>query len=194
MADKKITEDERKVLDFLFRNKDERPGFDAIRAGTGLAHREARRALRGLAAAGYVSNRNRDVFDVATEFLAAVDPEFKPTDAGYSEHLILAASAVSKADEVFLAAELDFDDEFVAFVGSRLRNSGVWKGDKVSDDHFAEWSSPEQGGIAFLGDGAVATGSIIIVGKDENGGGFLMQMTESGKAHAASIIKRAARQ
>lgn len=187
----KITADERRVLDFLFRNKEQQPDLDAIRSGTGLAHREARRALRGLVRRNYIGSPNRDVVDVATEFLAAVDPGLKPTSAGYSEHLILAASAVSKADEPFLAAELDFDDEFVSLVGSRLRSSGVWKDSKVSDEHFTEWGG-EYGGIAFLGDGAVATGDIVIVGKDENGGGFLMQMTESGKVRGANLIKRIA--
>lgn len=188
----KITKHERAVLEFLFRHKDETPPFNAIRSGTGLSHRETRRALRGLKQGRYIDGP-KDVIDAATEFLAAVDIDFKPTASGYSEHLILAASAISKADESFLAAELDFDDDFVALVGSRLRNSGVWDGPNVSDGHMKEWCHEEQGGVAFLADGAVATGDIMIVGKDENGGGYLMQMTESGKTHAANIIKRASR-
>src|SRR4051812_20158349 len=55
-----------------------------------------------------------------------MDDKLKPTDSGYAEHVILIASALANANEEFLASELGYDKEFVATVGSRLRNAGIW--------------------------------------------------------------------
>ena len=122
------------------------------------------------------------------EKLRGIDPKFPPTDAGYAEHVLLLASAREGAKEEHLARELGYDLEFVKTVGSRLRNSGVWIGDQLSEEALKEWQTH---GTAFFVDGAVATGDLVVIGRSKDGRQF--QTTDAGLARGAALIKEMAK-
>src|SRR3954471_11217769 len=126
MGERELTADEKKVLTFLYeaRNGDnEIPAQDIIE-GTGLSAEATKKALRSLREIGYIGGSAADLLANSMEALKEMDPDFEPTKRGYAEHIILMASAISQADESFLARELAYDPEFVGLVGSRLRNAG----------------------------------------------------------------------
>ncbi len=176
----KLSKHEERVLLFLFERKDKNKemSLDAIIAGTGLGEDEARIALRTLREIGYLDGGARDLLLESMTGLKEMDPEFNPTKRGFSEHVILLASAISQANETFLAKELSYDREFVGLVGSRLRTAGIWKDDSVVSLHLELW---RESSIGFFLDAAVAVGDLMVVGGFENDPQY--QMTPSGKLH-----------
>ena len=184
------SEIENKVLLFLCeQNKagHTQPNVAAICDGLGLTRQVVRRTLRSLSEKGMVSGPP-DLLKQTMEALKSQDPKFTATNPGYAEHVVLMASAISKADETFLAEELDYDFEFVSLVGARLRAAGTWNNDHLDDNIREEWCR-EDGGISFYLDGAIATGNLMMVGRSADGGRHF-KMTESGLADAAELIKR----
>jgi DNA-binding transcriptional ArsR family regulator len=183
-----LPKDEEAILRFLYEKKDAetRPSVADICASTGLSRQVARRAMRSLEEKGMISGPP----DLLKQTMAALndqDKNFGPTDPGYAEHVILLASAISKADEQFLADELGYDIEFVSLVGSRLRSSGIWVGDHLSDESQKDWCE-DGGGITFYLEGAVATGDLIAVERNDKGE-RQWKMTEGGLKRGANLIK-----
>lgn len=174
MARSKI---EDKVLVFLFENKDSDAPSDveAIMKGTGLSADDVRQALTSLSEAGLIVGPP-SLLNRAMECLKEMDEKLTPISDGYAEHIILAASILAKADEKYLAAELSYDSETVALVGSRLRSSGIWDGEQVNEHHLKAYTE-DGGGTAFFLDGAVARGDLQIVARTPEP---QYQMTASG--------------
>ncbi len=187
MADKSLTANQRKVLVFLFEQKDheKESSLNEIADGTGLNESACSEALRELQEAGYIGGSAMDLLASSMDALKELDPEFNPTSRGYAEHIILIASAISQANESFLASQLSYDPEFVGLVGSRLRNAGIWKENSLAPARFKEW---EKSGISFFLDGAVATGDLMVVGFEN--GEPQCQMTSGGKSHVEKLLKR----
>lgn len=190
MTDKELSENEKKVLAYLYEHRDdgEQVSTANIIKGTNLSKAKVRAALEALKAGGYISGGDPSLAENATRILAEMDAGLSPTSRGYGEHLVLVASFISKADETFLADELEFDADFVAMIGSRLRTSGVWSGNQVSPEHAELWTE-EQGGISFRLDGAVASGDLVIIGKNDQGS-LLYQMTPSGRGYVEHLLVR----
>lgn len=181
-----LNTDERLVFEFLFRHKDvDAPSITDICEGTGLTKLNARRILYSLQERRLVGGPP-SLLGQTMAMLKNLDKNFEPTDAGYNEHVILLASAFTAANESTLAEELGFDVEFVATVGSRLRSSGIWSGDALDEKHRVAW---EKDAIAFYCDGAIATGDLMIVGKNANGEAQY-QMTPGGMSRAATLFKK----
>jgi hypothetical protein len=127
------------------------------------------------------------LLDDCAKALKEMDENLSPVDSGYAEHVLLIASALTTANEKFLAAELGYDKEFVLTVGGRLRSAGIWVKNKLDEEVRKSWTD-ENGGIAFWVDGAVACGNLKVVsgkGKDRK-----YQMTESGLKKGADLIKK----
>lgn len=122
------------------------------------------------------------------EGLRAIDPKFKPTDAGYSEYVVLLASFTEGADDDHLAKVLGYDIDFVKTVGARLRASGIWTADELSKDSKDAWFK-DGGDTAFFLDGAVATGDLVVV-SGGNGLERQFKMTDSGLAAGAKLMKQ----
>lgn len=96
-----------------------------------------------------------------------LDEKVAETDPAFMGASILLASTLLGADEAAIAAALDYEPEFVDQLGSRLRNSGIWTGRDISDDHRDAWEA-ESGGIAFWMDVSVANGNMVVSHR-ENG-------------------------
>jgi hypothetical protein len=191
---KTLSEVEKKVLLFLCEQKElghTQPNVAAICDGTGLGRQVVRRALRALVEKKLLGGGPPDLLEEVMGLLSEQDPNLKATDPGYAEHVILLASAISKADEAFLAEELGYDLEFVSIVGSRLRSSGVWDGDHLSEDSLKGWTS-DGGGLNFYLDGAIATGDLVAAERDKNGE-RQWKMTEKGLVRGADLIKKIAK-
>jgi len=184
MARSKI---EDRVLVFLFENKDsdEPQNIEAIVRGTGLSADVVRQALTSLSEAGLVGGPP-SLLKLAMDSLKEMDEKFTPISGGYAEHIILVASILAKADEQYLAAELGYDPEMVALVGSRLRSSGIWDGDQVSEAHMKLYTE-DGGGTAFFLDGAVARGDLQIVARTPE---VQYQMTDSGKRRVNQMLSQ----
>lgn len=99
--------------------------------------------------------------DKLAEILVQLDPSMTPTSESYGEALVLLASIEHGSDEEAIARELQFDPEFVALVGNRLRTAKIWRGDGLSDAAWKRWNEPE-GGVAFFCDLNVANGMFIV--------------------------------
>jgi len=185
MPEVKLTPDEERVLLYLYEHKNDglEAILDEIMAGTGLNESTTMAALRSLKEKGYIDG-GRDILAETMTALKKIDANLTPANRGFSEQVILFASAISRANEKFLALELSYDPEFVGLVGSRLRNSGIWIGDSVAELHMRRWKESE---ISFFLDGAVAIGDLMIVGQYDTDPQY--QMTESGKSQVATIIR-----
>lgn len=179
-----LTQSQETVLRYLFEHKGDEPSKEDIATGTRLSIDVVASTLNELQEFGMVSG-TRTLLDEATEALGAADDNLKPTVRGYPEHLLLIASALSKADEKFLARELHYDLEFVNVVGARLRASGIWVNSQLSDARRSAWDDA----VAFFLDGAVASGDLMVVGGPSDDPQY--QMTEQGKTRAANLIKNA---
>lgn len=184
-----LSKSEEVVLRFLYEKRDEPNegvrNVEAICAATGLSTQTVRQALRSL--------REQKMIEGPPDLLAQVTAalhnwDYTPTSPGFAERVILLASAIGKADENFLSEELGFDLEFVNLVGARLRNSGIWDGEQLSDVSRKDWCS-ENGGATFELDALVAAGDLVVAGRDANGD-RRWQMTKSGEKRAADLIKR----
>lgn len=187
----KLSKSQESVLRFLYEHKDDEDISTArIVAGTGLRPDEVVQALATLQEAGMVGGPP-SLLKRTMDALKEMDDNLAPTDAGYAEHIVLLASAIEKGDETFLAAELGYDKDFVATVGSRLRSAGIWTADGLSDASLQRWKT-ENGGMAFWCDGAVATGSLKVAGTTQDGKPQY-QMTERGMSDAAKLIKKSRR-
>lgn len=175
------------VLLYLYENKESETASDvaAIIQGTGLPADDVRQALTELQEAGLIGGPP-SLLKLAMDALKDMDEKFTSVSAGYAEHIILVASILAKADERYLTAELGYDPEIVALVGSRLRSSGVWEGDQVNPSHLRYYTE-EGGGTAFLLDGAVARGDLQIVGRTP---GPQYQMTEGGRRSIGHMLFR----
>jgi Iron dependent repressor, N-terminal DNA binding domain len=178
------TKTQDKVLLALYERKDdaEAPSIKQIAQATGLSEATVRQTLQELEENGMVQGPP-NLLNEAMQALKDMDENLAPTDSGYAEHIILIASLIAKADEPFLADRLGYDPEFVAMVGSRLRASGIWKGDHVSDYSREKWMGKD-GGLLFFLDAAVATGSLMKP-DDQH-----YQMTPGGLHSVAALIKK----
>lgn len=175
------------VLLYLYENRESETSLDteAIIKGTGLAADDVRQALTELSEAGLIRGPP-SLLTMSMNSLKEMDEKFTPVSAGYAEHIILVASILARANEKYLAAELGYDPETVALVGSRLRSSGVWEGDQVNPSHLKTYAE-EMGGTAFFLDGAVARGDLQIVGRTPKP---QYQMTDSGKRNVTRMFDR----
>ncbi len=180
--------DEESVLKFLYENSEveTQPTVADICAGTKLTRQVVRESLRSLAEKGMISGPP-DLLQQTMAALKDQDKNFEPTDPGYAEHVILLASALSRANEQFLAEELGYDIEFVSLVGSRLRSSGIWVGDHLNDESRKEWCD-DGGATIFYLEGAVATGDLVVVERNADGE-RQWKMTEGGLKRGANLIK-----
>lgn len=185
-----MSKDERAILDFLFRHKDEEGNTSlvAICDGTGLSRQVVRRTLRSLQEQNMVGGPP-NLYDQSVNLFKEMEPKFNPTDSGFNEHIILVASIIEKAEEGFLADELSFDAEFVGLVGSRLRQAGIWAGAAVAKRFY---DAIMKDSLNFWLAGAVATGDLMIVGQNEMGDD-MFKMTDSGLAAGAKLIKHLTR-
>jgi DNA-binding Lrp family transcriptional regulator len=188
MTKRKQTDTEKRVLVFLYEKKDagREITFDEIVAGTGLSPRQARIAIRSLTDDGLIGGNGPDLLRSATETLAKMQPDLSPAARGYAENVVLVASVLAKADEAFLAEELSYDSEFVALVGSRLRTSGIWKGESVNERHLNAWKEDP---TAYLMDCAVAVGDLMVVGENDEKQ-LLYRMTSGGQVHVKNLMAR----
>lgn len=174
----KLPAAEEAVLKFLYACKDQKaPAAEEVAKATGLSLATTKRALIALKERGLVGG-SPTLTERCAKALKEMDPAVNPTSEGYAEKILLLASALSKADETFLAEELGYDQEFVNLVGSRLRAAGIWKGNALSEHHWNAWLS-EMGGTAFYCDVNVATGDFMIVGGTPDNPQY--KMTESAK-------------
>lgn len=190
MSKRKLAPSEEKVLQFLYQHREDpvRPTKAQIAAGADLSISEATNVLTSLEERGMIRGRSPSLLNNAAAILKQIDPNFKPTDSGYNEHVVLLASFLSRADEAFLADELGFEPEFVATVGSRLRAAGTWAGDQLSDEAYGEWMKPDGGAISLWLDGAVACGDLMVTGRDAEGS-RLFQMTPGAKRTVEAIMR-----
>lgn len=143
-----------------------------------------KKALSELQELGMV-NGPKGLLDDCVEALKEMDDKLSPVDEGYSEHILLIASALSNANEEFLASELGYDKEFVSTVASRLKNAGIWVNGNLADDVRQSWMEDD---ISFFSDGSVACGFLEVVrgkGKDRR-----YKLTESGLKKGADLIKK----
>lgn len=174
---------EEKILLYMFEHKEEGElSIEKIASFTGLDVAEVQERLQLMQETGLVSGPE-PLLSRSMRCLKEIDVKFEATAKGYSEHIILIASALEKADEEFLARELGYDTEFVSIVGSRLRTAGIWRGNAVEENHYQNWLKD---GFAFFIDGAVATGDMMIVGGTRDNPNY--QMTPGGKSEVAKII------
>ena len=130
---------------------------------------------------------NQEYADKLGAILTSMDDKFTPTSDGWAGAMILLASYEMGANEPFIAEELGYDPEFVALVGSRLRNSKIWLGELLSDKAIARYEQ-EEGGIAFFLDTNVANGSMKIGSYRKEDGEPLYSMTDSGKRHVENML------
>jgi hypothetical protein len=181
----KLSESEERVLRYLYEHKDEGEdiALDKIAAGVGLSGEEAKAALHRLRELGYVGGGS-DLLADTMAALKGIDPKLEPTARGFSEYIILLASAIAGADETFLAKELAYDREFVGLVGSRLRNAGIWKGDDVAPLHLERWKESD---ISFFLDGSVAIGDLMVVGGFDDDPQY--QMTPGGRVQVEAMLR-----
>lgn len=184
MTKRQQTPDEERVLLVLYENKgsDHETPFDEIVAKTGLSPEATKKAIRGLTESGLIGGP--DLLRDATKMMSEMQPDLHPTARGYSENIILIASIIAKADEAFLAVELSYDSEFVALVGSRLRNAGIWVDGAISQRHLTAW---DKDSTSYFLDCAVAIGDLMIVGENPDGD-LLFQMTAGGKGHVEKLL------
>jgi DNA-binding MarR family transcriptional regulator len=179
----KLSSNQQKVLIYL--NDNEAPSLEQIISGTGLGNEAVRKALARLKELGFV-NAPEGLLDRATEILNKLDDKLTPTSNGFAEYIILIASLISKADEKFLAQELEYDPEFVAMVGSRLRSAKIWVEDQVSALHrtaFEDESNP----AAFWMAGLVAMGDFKIVSGHDDEPKYAF--TDHGKKRAEILAR-----
>lgn len=125
------------------------------------------------------------LLEAATKTLKEMDDKLAPTDSGYAEHIILVASALTDANEEFLANELGYDKEFVSTVGSRLRNAGIWINGKLDAECRKSWM---ENSVAFWVDGGVACGYMTVVGG--SGRDRKYKLTDAGVRRGASLMKK----
>lgn len=179
------TKNQDRVLVFLYERRDqsEAPSIDEIAKGTSLSENVVRTVLVELEELGMVKGPP-SLLKEAMSTLKEIDPNFESTAAGYAEHIILIASALSKADETFLASRLGYDLEFVETVGSRLRAAGMWSKDRIPEHVTKGWVKEP---IKFFLSGAIAKGDLMLVGgTTENS---LYQMTKGGYRSVAAILR-----
>ena len=179
----KLPKNEEKVLLALFEREDVKS--DEIAAATGLSRSEVLAALASLKEQGMVGGPP-SLLEHTMGSLRELDGNLNPTDAGYAETIILMASMLSKSDERFLAEELGYDKEFVGTVGARLRASGVWKGDAITQEHLSAWCK-DGGAVAFFLDAAVAQGDMMVVGHGTDGPQY--KMTPGGRTHVENLMR-----
>lgn len=185
MTAKKLSKHEDAVLLFLYEQKDKTPpSTEEIVAATRLSRTVVKGALETLREKGMISGPPRFADEVAA-VLHQIEPNLKPTDTGYAEHTLMLASLYAGADESRLAEALGYDREFVGVVGSRLRSGGIWAGNELAPGKREEW---EADAIAFWLDGAVAMGTLNVIGSGKD---RRFQMTESGLKDAAKLIRGA---
>ncbi len=125
--------------------------------------------------------------DKLAGILKQIDPELKPTSESYAEAMILLASIECGANEPEIASQLQFDPEFVALVGNRLRTAKIWAGDKLSDAAWKRWND-EMGGIAFSCDINVANGSFIVASYAGDEPSY--KMSDAGKRRVEQMLAR----
>lgn len=179
------TPDQDKILRFLYERKDAKkpPTISDIAGGTYLDADRVTRIIGELKELGMV-NGPPSLLETTEKQLLEVDENLKTTDRGYAEQVILLASAMSKADEAFLATELGYDLEFVSLVGARLRNARIWDGDQVAPETVELWQNNDAG---FYLDAGVAMGNMMVV---FDGGERKYSLTEGGMRDAAETVKR----
>ena len=112
--------------------------------------------------------------------ISSADPAIKQSDLDFMHQAILLSCTQLGPDEQAIAEELQYDPEFVGLVGARLRNAGIWNGDTINAIHFECWQRPDDGGIAFHLDAAVAGGTMIVADRLKNGEPRY-RMTRAGK-------------
>lgn len=88
-----------------------------------------------------------------------LDPTSKATGQGFMVAAIMLAAISEGADESEIAALLEYAPEFVAKVGERLRENGIWDGLKTT--HKGLWQDEDTGGISFWMDANVGLGDML---------------------------------
>lgn len=183
----KLTAEQESVLRFLYENQNARPSDQEIAARIGMPLAKTKDALRSLQEMGLVGGP-KSLLDRIVSAMRELDPDFNMIRPGSAESIVLLSSFFEPADEDSLAAELGFDLEFVKTVGSRLRSSGIWRGDNLSERAKQSWLE-DDGGISFSLDAAVAAGRLVVCGENDEGG-RLYKMTKEGEKDAAALIKK----
>lgn len=84
----------------------------------------------------------------------AIDPGMAPEDDAYRASVILVASINVGPNADKIAKLTGYPRSYVRAIGSRLRQNGIWAGDRVC----ADWLDPEEGWVAFMCDLNVALG------------------------------------
>jgi hypothetical protein len=170
----KLSDAQERVLRYLYEHKDDDGALSEqkVSDSTGLRLPVVKRALTELTEMGMVSGPD-SLLARSARTLKEIDATFTETSAGFAEAIILIASVIEKADESYLTDALQYDREFVALVGSRLRAAGIWLGEDVP--HAKLW---EQDPISLFLDMKVATGDLMVVGGTPSNPAY--KMTESG--------------
>lgn len=123
--------------------------------------------------------------DQMANVLRSMEIGIGPTSPGFSEAIVLLSSVENGADEQRIAGLLEFDPEFVATVGNRLRSAKIWEGDKLSLRAWKHWHG-ENGGMAFCLDVNIASGEMMVAKWE--GDEPLYSLTPSGKKRAARML------
>jgi hypothetical protein len=152
----KLTKRQTKVLQYLYDHKADSVEPEHIAKSTGLSERDVRADIRVLQEMNFVSGP-ASLLSRCEQLLAKQDDKIDATSPEYPAYITLLASVISRADEEYLATELGYDREFCATVGSRLRNSKIWRDDEVPAVVLDRWQGKD-GGIAFWLDMSVAAG------------------------------------
>lgn len=168
MSGPKLTPNADKVLRFLYDNKKNPPKQSEIAKGTRLDISHVKRALIELKECGFCGGPP-SLLEVVRDALKNLDKDLTETSDGYTAAVVLMASYFDDADEEVLASELGYEEEFVKMIGSRLRNSGVWEGNKLAPHHRKEWEKENGGAICFFLDCGVAEGKMLCSHSPKNG-------------------------
>lgn len=182
---KKLSKNQEKVLICLSDMGGE-VNTEKLKKATGLTEKQIREATAHLKELGLIDGPE-SLQEMCGKALKDMDENMSETDESYPYCVVVMASILTdKADERYLADHLSYDDEFVQMAGSRLRNSGVWKGD-VFNPECRERLEGETGGIDFWIYCNVAQGDMIMIGEVSDP---QISLTDSGMKKGAALFNK----